>query len=603
MHLILTLVTIVLCLVMFAVDHLLNGKRGENFVFTYDDNGKRVKIVVEAAPVIPQTEDCTPDHLKTCTMNDRFSCGSCNQPLAVCRHFDKNVTIEIKGTLVKIPRNTKPDEGYCLATGEDLNQRKCSQKHGGKWIMTTNDNQTLLRFECFCSEQGFFVNSPITGDCTVFVGCNNGTLKTHDWNTLAEIDCNCHMNYVSNYDADGQSRDKKYAAAPQCVEKNIFMWDKPPFPVLESKYIDKFYMSALGEKDTEVKLPNPCLLDLSTRTFIPGIGEIRLAEHKTTKQMVAYCVSLDEAYTTVVINDDYLLNNGGQYANGLVKFVNDRNKLKPGETVYEFFRTKINQEDEPLEGRRIEYQALNNIQLPYLEKESANTGGNGEMFTYAPRIPRDQAPKSYVYVFAAITPETVNIIIGEMLSYMPVYMPTGIEATRRVFNGVIAFKPFAHDNYYYAVWPEVPPNKHSRYFGTTGIMGPERMEGGERKFAEHFCLPIKMNGEMNPYSRLNTGTLLKYTIKNQIYNKPISANNDLLTQKYRRSYNKDYDVIPPGKYLKFYRHLVLPADEHDVHLFTENSVGYELNDLGCGETKYSRYKIQNKQPVFLNYYN
>lgn len=602
MHIILTLVTIVLCLVLFAMDHILNGKRGQNYVFTYNDSGKRVKIVVDVAPVIAQTDECTMQQLKKCTMDDRFSCGACKQPLAICNHFYSDTLVEINGVTANVPKNTSPNEGYCLALDENISQRKCSQKHGGKWILTTNANQTLLRFECFCSEPGFFVNSPVTGDCSVFVGCNNGAIKSQDWNLLSEIDCHCLPDFISN--RDGQPSGTKSAAAPQCVAKNIFQLDNPPFPVLDTKFIDKFYMSALGVGDNEIRLPNPCLMDLASRTFVEGIGEVRTKIIEATQQEVAYCVSLNDAYTTVVVNDDYLLNNNGQYANGLMKFVDDEKNLAENEIVYEYFRTKIDQPDDPLQGRRVRYKNLNNMKFPYLTQGSGNLGGDGQLYTYAPIMNLATAPNSYVYVYSAPSPEPVEIIFGEWLSYMPVFMPPSFEASVRVFNGVIPFKPaYNNTQMYYAVWPMVPPRAFTGCFGTTGIMGSSRPEGAERVFAEHFCLPLRMDGEMNSYSRLFTGTMLKYTLKNQVYNKPISCGNANLLLKYRTNYNDKYDYVPPRKYLRFTGKFVTPADEHDEHLFTENAVGYEENDLGCGERKYSRYTFENHIVKFPHYYN
>lgn len=591
------LLSLILFFIVLLFDNLL--KRPKTKLLLYDDNGNRVKIKIEGPPNIEQTENCTPTNLKLCTVSDKFSCGNCKEPLSLCHHIENNVIISND---IIIPANKTKDEGYCLALNESGSARSCTAKNGGKWIINMNANQTLFKFECYCSLPNYFVNSPIDSDCSQFVGCLNGKMKDTNYNTIEEIDCDCNSNYES-------SRGKTaFSEAPQCVLKNIFKWDKPEFPVLEQKFIAPMYLTML---DPDVKLPNPCLFDLATNTFVKGIGKIELDKEQNT----AYCVALKIGYATTITNSDYLLNNNGNYSNAITSFTNNPENLisRKHETVYEYHRTKINTSDNALKGVRVYYDDFK-FKLNYLEKDSGNMGGSGRFYAYAPNIPSRYHHNAFVYIYNAATPtpmRTQDITLGAMLYWSPIYnSPGGIESTRRIYNGIAPLKGGYTTKKQMVMYPLLPvPMNCRRIMGSSGLYGVENgVDAADPKHAFNYALPLDVGN--NFLSRLNTGVLLEYIKDNIKYTKPLTTTL-AFTQKYRLNYNPKFSVLYGGNnsktWLYYHSHCenLDLADSEDVHMWPETSYCIEDGTDGIGLVMpyHGRYKVEDNKVQFCEFFD
>lgn len=605
MSLLFLIVLIVFLIITLGIDKLMSSKN-ENLT-TYNDNGKRVRIIVNTLPNISQTDDCTPHTLKTCTIGDLFSCGKCKEPLASCHHFANDMNIDAPGYgTIFIQANKSKEEGYCLALNSSGSARACTRKNGGKWILVLNESQTLYRFECFCSQHNYFVNSPIDNDCTQFIGCVNGKMKTENWNKLEEIDCECKTNYESSRLTPNFS----VSEAPQCVLKNIFRWEKPPFPVIQKEFVSTSYLQFI---QGDVHLPDPCQFDLRTNTFNSGIGQAVLDEQKN----IVYCRPMKIGYATAITNSDYLLNNNGAYANCIISFtdnISDLEKRKNDE-LFEYQRTKIYTPDNILRGVRLYYKDFK-FKLSYLERDSMNMNGPGVYFAYAPTIPKERMDKAYVYIYNAQTPTPITSLDeigkwGTMLYWSPFFNTTGgSEANNRVYNGIM---PLAHysDPRQMILLPNVPVAASCKKLaGFNGLQKAGYVHAEEEKWAVEYALPLTLGNYFK--TKLNTGILLRYTPEgsNEVFAKPISIGNLVRTQRYRRNYNKDFSELHGATQANrwmYYRTLhcddLQLASKKTIHMWPETSYGYELGEVGCVRPAHGRYTATHDDVEFCDFYS
>lgn len=587
------LLFLIISLVLFAIGIAINSLMSPRTtsISRYNDNGKRIKIKVTTLPEISQTDDCLPESLKICDTKDAFSCGKCKQPLATCHHIPTDMTIEVAGSKeIFIKANKNKNEGYCLALNSSGSARTCTRKNGGKWILVLNPKQTLYRFECFCSQHNYFVNSPIDNDCTQFTGCLNGEIKDNDWKSLDEIDCDC----IKDHESTRTAHNSSVSEAPQCVLKNIFKWKEPPFPVLEAKFIDPLYIKLMGD---DVKLPNPCLYDLTTGMFNNDIGKISIDQ----KTNIAFCEPLKVGYSTAVTNSDYLLNNNGNYANCIYSFTKNIQDLaaRSDEQIYEYHRTKVDTPDNVLQGVRVNYNDFK-FKLNYLEPDSSNMGGGGVFYNYAPRIPKERQRHVYVYVYNAPTPkpmDTHEIILGKMLSWVPCFMPQpGIESTNRVYNGIMPLRGGSSDRLQKVLYPDLQAKQSClKLADQTGLYPVKGPNGYDDKFAIDYALPLVVGNDFK--SRLNTGVILNYHVKDMLYSKPLSCGSLNQTQKYRLNFNPNFSVL--FGVVAYYRWMFYRfrcedeylADDRDTHMWPETCYGLEVGGIGCVEPYVGKYTV------------
>ena len=604
---------VVIFVVFFIIQYLTE------WIFHLDTTANTVKLREKSQYRLADNYVALPgnsDGILNCTLNEKLIpcqlddennvCDGCKQVYATCVHIDNDVYSD-DGQTVLIPANKEANEGYCLP--HKLAAESCSRRHGGKWILTTsNDNrdEILYTFECLCSTPNFFVNNPEDGNnCTLFVGCSGGKMKNPDtWRTYDDIECEC-----------GPQDKAVPGQPPYCAPLNIYLRqytnDDEPFSVIPANYLDPAYRVLLTVDDKTVDsytLPDPCTFDVVTRTYIRGIGKIQY--DKTTN--TCFCVSTNSNYMTTILNDDYLLNNGGKYANAMMKIRINSEDGEETSNVYEIQRKGA--EQSTLVGVRVRYTNYP-IKLPYLESESFNMGNKyGFNYQLFPTIPKERQSFAYVYCYEAMTPNSSNIIVpqGHHITYVPTFMSDGIDSRYRVYNGCIAhvdvpaYEP-KNKQGYMMIYPIPPATEYKSIYGTTGIMGsltsPDVNSG---KFVSTYAMPmVGKNDNFEIYSRLFTGTVFVYTINGKVYMRPVSCGIETLTQKYRLNVDPKWRSSEEQvKGLSGSKPLEMAQSKRDGHMFTHTSYGVERNGIGVAAQQFARYTFdQDDNVIFPTYYS
>lgn len=361
----------------------------------YQDNGNRVVDYINTDNTLPCLE------FQKCKVDE--GCKNCS---GKCIHFSNDVLLE-DGHLLE--GSLDPNEGYCMLNLiDDRSSKKCSGRNGGKWVLTTNDKKSgEFYFKCFCSIPHLYMNGE-DGDCTLFRGCQGGSLDTDS----DVMKCNCPDNMVEIKTSNG---------VPTCVARNYFHTKEKDDVDLDPKF--------LNPKFSKFNLPNPCIYDFLNKKFIIGAGEIIIEDG------VAFCRVLKANYTTVRFQDDYLLNNGGKYANGIVRISSQ--PPTPG-YVYETRTKNENGDIEEKVGKRFQAMFLD-FKLPYLDSNSGNRGGTGPMYNFAAQLTKFE--NSYVYVYEARRPTQRSILDSEstIVTFRPTYIATGLNVANRTYMGTVPF--------------------------------------------------------------------------------------------------------------------------------------------------------------------
>lgn len=602
-----------------------NGKKDlqqtNNDVFLYSRNGakiNKVKItdVGKKQEVTLGKDICTLETLVKCNINEGiFTCSSCSGLLSSCVHFDTDVP-DVNAPKGIIPANSNADEGYCLPLIDDRNNRKCTAKNGGKWVLTANNDKTRYSFICVCTKDRFFNKLLHESNCDMFMGCKNGKLEnTSEWEKFTDMKCACPDNYKP---IDGTN-----IYPPQCIEQNMFQWNESstPFNILDTKYIAPEYLELLQDIK-KVSLPDPCNFDVATRTHLDGIGIVKIEPTLN----VAYCESIDNRYTEIIMTDDYLLNNQGRYANALIRIVTDtKDPIKyDRDIVYEFLRKPKGQADEPLEGRRILYSQFL-LRLPYYEVGSNVTQQINDInYHYQPRMKKLNSELK-VFVFRAPKPIRVKLKIANTMEWVPAFQSTSFLTSYRVFNGVLPILNMPRNtfpNTVAAIYPTPPAYCATKFLGTKGLLGNiQSPDVNDLKINRFFAMPLFLRDDyINPYTRLFTGLIVTYFMPNrnnlgikvekelggnQFFTKPLSPFDITLCALYRKNYDKNWKDLPSGK-LKQVSHDCLSniaINDRDEHFFAENAVTYEINGLGVATKLAGNYEFdQNNKPVYAKYY-
>jgi hypothetical protein len=203
-------------------------------------------------------------------------------------------------------------------------------------MKANNDSQGYI-FGCKCRQPSLISQAvPLLSDCDMMVGCKNGQLAA-DWrdtsviiNDLKTLDCvNCSNLTIADHDKCGY---------PVCRPISYSESDKDPIylnqtqipllkltdPAIEPKFAAMFAYSESRN------VPNPCSFDVFTGRVFDN-DECRLLETRSTN--IWYCSSFDTSVATIRFEDDYLKNNGGQWANGCYKF----SSKSENSTIVEWF--------------------------------------------------------------------------------------------------------------------------------------------------------------------------------------------------------------------------------------------------------------------------
>lgn len=549
-------------------------------------------------------------------------CSQCKQISSRCVNIKENIYSSQDPNLVIIRPNSSPSKGYCLPSS--VVSSSCTRRNGGKWILTKStdldtpeksdaaDKTIIYTFKCFCSTPSFFQNDILAGnDCTKFIGCRNGKLADDNWQSYESMTCACPYDL---YESTSGSANVPPSCTPLNIYRRKYADNMAPFDILERRFVDPAYLSLLGNN---INIPNPCTFDLTTKTFIKGIGR---AVFNRANQ-VAYCESSNVNYKTVIINDDYLYGNGGKYANALFRYrihdvdeSNDDaddnyNRYESGK-IYEVLRT--GSANEHLSGIRMPYSNFP-IYLPYLEKTSYNMGNpQGYDYTLYPVVPQNRQKYSMVYVFDAVTPNyRVDLIFGSTLQYIPTFMSTSTDTRYRVYNGAIPcvnvpdVSSVSSSHHYRMMYPIPPASKYQSKLGKTGLVG-ERTSLNENsdEFVSTYGFSFVYNGELEPYTELFTGTLFTYSIDGKVYTRPVSCGDLFLTAKYRQNFDKNWrnrrTNVQGVSNDTLYQFAI---SGRDGHMFTRNSFDLERNEIGTTKQHISRYDVSGTRIKFQGFYS
>lgn len=312
-----------------------------------------------------EIDDCDLVKLHICTVTADENIAAIDPltklPLCRCIHFssDDATASIIKGNdRIDIPANRDSTEGYkgrILHNPSLLSLRNgdkyCSVKKRGERAILVHVNsnihtkkiesRSVYEWQCECTERDMFVNAADRYSlCTRYLGCNlNGARPSFDpiqgtaWSSFSDLTCDCTKasvfvpgrppqcqlrDYFNNYtDIDEKRSDVVSSSSP--LYSKYFL----PFDMIDEEYVRFAFKDMETAKRLKPQgLPNPCVYDSLNNKFLePEFLRDDLVGAAIEEDGTVYCFSHNSRITTVRYSDDYLKNNGGMYANGVVKVV------------------------------------------------------------------------------------------------------------------------------------------------------------------------------------------------------------------------------------------------------------------------------------------
>lgn len=160
--------------------------------------------------------------------------------------------------------------------------------------------------------------------------------------------------------------------------------------VNNEKIISREY-AAIAGKSLLASVKNPCKYDILTGAIVDD------AELVVSPGGVVTCINTDSSVVTVISERDYLMNNNGSYANGVIRISN-----KPADfSIVEF-------NENTRHPSRVGYAYLWDNILPWIKNTFSITKPDGS---------------DHVYIFNAISPEgTINDPVNDFLNIWTLYM-------------------------------------------------------------------------------------------------------------------------------------------------------------------------------------
>lgn len=512
---------IFICIILIITIDLQRGH-----VEFYADNGVRMNMAVSMAEwdkiKNQQTIDCDTTQLVKCKLSSmNFDCFNCKQTLSSCVNFEQDeVLYDNHNTPIgTIPKNSD-GEGYCIRIN-GKNERKCTLKNGGEWLLIKDQETSRYAYICYCTTPSIFTNRTVLGDCDDFKGCVNGNISNADFDDIKDITCNCDAGYVPT----------KLGAYPTCKRSNLFEYPDSTFTSLGREYISDTYSGR------NLSLPNPCIVDAITNKVVLGVSRVVLTKG------IAHCESLNDRYTTITFDDDYLINNGGRYSNGIVSIV--KSDAKSLGDVFETStrRGKGSEEFYPhFIGKRFSIADLT-IELPYLDSSSMNMGGGGRQFHQFAYITNKATAK--IYIYNSESPKNSSMPVGLFNHYMPVFT-SGFEASEKYYQGTIPFPHAAPARCNILQYINLAKGISNKYpaWSVNGIVYIGKNDAWThptlvpRYVGSTFC----NNGnkvQVNEYSKVFTGIYMNYTIGSILYTKVLSPGYVLVNQ-YRKQVDNEW---------------------------------------------------------------
>ncbi|MBT0716604.1 Pif-1 protein 2 [Dolichomitus sp. PSUC_FEM 10030005] len=268
---------------------------------------------------------CDIENRVMCTLTETLSCAKmCNTPTTCVRFTDTNVPIIMRdGRIIKFTPDKNLNIGLCIDINQAIEAKKCTARNGAKReLHEIADGQ--YGYVCECTAPTVFTKNNISDDCNIFLGCKNraSNIALDNWQKPEEIKCSCHWNEIF-FPYDGLAR-----RGPLCERGNYYQVQSTISPPLH----DKLYLSWAdispeytkyfgGDKSARTLhpkgLPNPCRFDALTNK--PVEQKLWNEVYSTRINNIVVCVSKTRAYRTISFEGDYLHNNNGIRANGVVK--------------------------------------------------------------------------------------------------------------------------------------------------------------------------------------------------------------------------------------------------------------------------------------------
>lgn len=571
--------------VLLVLVIVINGFVKKRPVSLYTDNGKRVNFKLSLSEwediVNRERVECSSDNLVECNVSKAdFDCFSCKAALSSCQHFsDDEELYGADGKVVGvIPKNRNEETGYCLRMA-GKGKRECTTKNGGKWLLSKND-EGKYAYICYCSTPKIFSNSSLYGNCTNSSICLHGKIR-EGWNSLEKIECDCDSGYISM----GTGINAK------CLKKNSFQKQYLGEEHLKLEYIDKEF------RGRNLALVNPCIIDALT-------GELTFGGKVVLTDGIAYCEAVKPGVITLQFDDDYLIGNGGKFANGIVSITDDPGQI---ETNGEIAETHTKREDGSFYGSFIGFRIKRphetvKLKYPFLDSHSANMGGLGTLYNYMSIIKNKN--QSYMYFYHALTPEAVVFTPGTVASYIPVFSHA-FEATIKQWHGNVPVYsiPIQEENTLYAsfIWKGPFGERYPIFSRSRGEYRHLKLKETP-SLTSNFIAPLffKKNEEtkVNPYSSLFSGIFLTRTIPSDTYTVGVSPGKVLAT-KYRFQVDSDWT---PYRITKYNETAVIPMVVKEYSDFFGVSADGPAEDVTNPGHEFTYWEIDGNRVKYTQQY-
>lgn len=491
-------------------------------------------------------------------------CFDCSNSMATCKHFNQDIIVENENGLILniIHKNSSKDEGYCIETNKKVESAHKCNPNTGNWVLVKQNPLTSsFTFICKCKYPSLVTQANIFNDCSVDVACGpNGHLKTLnvlDIRTNGTCICDIAKGYISDRTARGPiCRQLKYSE---------LLYDPPQyndFPhklnLLHDAIAPQFRNQFTHAKNRSVI--NPCKIDAFTGLPVEKAELVSklLYNINGTEKIVWFCVSKSLDVATVLFEDDYLHNNNGTFANGVVQLSKQRqfdNIEKYYKEIQEWHVPENNEESEygpyygPIIGVRVNIQeknlTFNNKLLELLQYESLpngnvinNNNNNNDGSTnekniniditipiniYSIKQPKTMLPFSYLlYNITDYTELNHNAKYPIFRYWTPQY---GYETSNTIKNVKprYCYEMFLDPKHSDDVWPL------TRYFNIESPLSQdeamELLRGGafigcknnfdcskdlnmNDLFSNHICNLFHRRFILNPYNMNNTNVIL-----------------------------------------------------------------------------------------------
>lgn len=308
-----------------------------------------------------------------CDLSEAQSCATiCDGATSCVRFTDNTVSIIMRdGQIVRHSVDKNPNIGICITINTDVEAKSCTSRYGAKRELH-EIARSQYGYVCECTAPTVFTKSHVSGDCDVFVGCKNrgNNVAAHDWTHPEGVKCKCLWNevfrpYVKN------------SHGPLCERGNYYEVTQPvslpsdeyylPWSDINPEYVQYFGGDSASRLLHPKGLPNPCLFDAVTYEAI----DTRLVGSKRIRDTVV-CYSRSHDFVTISFEDDYLYNNGGRRANGIVR-VSNGFYLPIGPTSWDIYETgtldsRASILAPPLKGRAYSLRSISRSIYQFLDK-------------------------------------------------------------------------------------------------------------------------------------------------------------------------------------------------------------------------------------------